>query len=198
MDVVGLVVEPERRRVRSPEADFGFRHLDRQVQCVVVPGGVGDGAQVLRARKRLLAAAVLILEVEPERLARVEAVERSIERRRPIGPQRGAHRGRRLVELDQGHEGRLGRARARQADASATGLDFPADGRCRVAMNALIGVDLDDAPLHTHAADGRNGSHGLEHRHEACGATGRAHEVERPPRRSRPARPLRAQQLPLE
>src|SRR5438094_3274624 len=77
MDVVGLVVEPERRRVRSPEADFGFRHLDRQVQCVVVPGGVGDGAQVVRARKRLLAAAVLILEVEPERLARVEAVERS-------------------------------------------------------------------------------------------------------------------------
>src|SRR5205807_1628085 len=83
---------------------------------------------------------------------------------------RGAHGRRRLVELDEGLEGRLGRARARQAEASATGLDFPADGRCRVAMNALIGLDLDDASLRAHAADGRNGNHGLEHRHEARGA----------------------------
>src|SRR5207247_2352130 len=79
--------------------------------CVVVPGRVGDGGKVVRARIGLFAAAILILELEPERLARIKTVEHSVERRGRGHPQRGTHDGRRLFELEEGCERRLWRAR---------------------------------------------------------------------------------------
>src|SRR5256885_1347732 len=85
MDVVGLVVEPQRRRLRRAEAEVGLRDVDRQVESVVVPRGVGDGGEVLGTGVRLFAAAVLVLQLEPERLARVQIRRPSPARGRP-GP----------------------------------------------------------------------------------------------------------------
>src|SRR5207245_6809027 len=124
-------------------------------------------AEILRAGKRLLAPAVLILELEPQRLAGVEAIERSVERR-ASAPQRGADRGLGRVDFDERLERWLGRPRARQPNASRSGLDLPARGRAGMSMNALIGFDLDHAPLHAHAPNGGTPRHGLEHGHESC------------------------------
>src|SRR5438094_2247751 len=119
MNVVGLVVEVQRRRGLGPKANVLLRHFDREIQGLVVPSGVRDGAQVVGARIRLLAAAVLVLELESERLGLVEAIERSVERWGSIGPQRGTDRGLGRVKLDQGRERRLRRARACQTHASS-------------------------------------------------------------------------------
>src|SRR5437879_5995382 len=98
MDVVRLVVEAQRRRVSGPNAQLGLHDVDRQVERVVVPGRVRDGGKVVRARVGLLAAAILILELEPERLARVKSVERPVEwrgrARAPRRPARTRPRGR--------------------------------------------------------------------------------------------------------
>src|SRR2546426_9897027 len=89
MDVVRLVVEAQRRRFSGPNAQLGLHDVDRQVECVVVPGRVGDGGKVVRARIGLFAAAILILQLEPERLARVKSVERPVEWRGRGHPPRG-------------------------------------------------------------------------------------------------------------
>src|SRR2546428_11176727 len=90
MDIVRLVVEAQRRRFSGPNAQLGLHDVDRQVECVVVPGRVGDRGKVLRARVGLLAAAILILQLEPERLARVKSVERPVEWRGGGAPPRRA------------------------------------------------------------------------------------------------------------
>src|SRR2546426_3308816 len=46
VDVVGLVVEPERRRVARAEAEVGLRHVDREVQRLVVPVDPGGGREL--------------------------------------------------------------------------------------------------------------------------------------------------------
>src|SRR2546428_1322352 len=74
MDIVLLVVEAQRRRFSGPNAQLGLHDVDRQAEWVVVPGRVGDGGKVVRARIGLFAAAILILQLEPERLARVKSV----------------------------------------------------------------------------------------------------------------------------
>ena len=42
VDVVGLVVESQRRRIAGPEADVRLRHVDREVQRLVIPAGIGE------------------------------------------------------------------------------------------------------------------------------------------------------------
>src|SRR5256885_1009041 len=43
MNVVRLVVEPQRGRARRAEAEVGLRDVDREVDGVVIPRGAGDG-----------------------------------------------------------------------------------------------------------------------------------------------------------
>jgi len=49
MDVVRLVVESQRRRAARSDAQLGFHDVDRQVERVVVPGGVGDRGKLVGA-----------------------------------------------------------------------------------------------------------------------------------------------------
>src|SRR5436309_7448296 len=200
MDIIGLVVESQRWCAARAETQLGFYDLDRQVESVVVPGGVGYGGEVVGARVRLFAATILILEREAERLARVETVERSVERRRDGHPERGSHGGRRLVELEQRLERRLWLARAGEPSAPHARRDLPAEGRGGVTVETLPRrVDLDHAPLHAHAPDRRRGADGLQDRHEAGAPARGAHDVEGfPLPLSRLAGALRPHQLALE
>src|SRR3989475_12701874 len=97
--VVGVVIEPQGGRVGRTEAYIGLRHLHGEVERVVVPRGERGGREVLRPGVRLLTAAVLVLEVEAERLAPVEPRDRAVERRRLAPPGRPAARPRRPVQL---------------------------------------------------------------------------------------------------
>src|SRR2546425_157211 len=99
--VVGLVIEPQGWRVGRTEAHIGLRHLHGEVERVVVPRGERGGREVLRPGVRLLTAAVLVLEVEAERLARVEPGDRAVDRRRLAHAQRRADCPSRPVELEQ-------------------------------------------------------------------------------------------------
>src|SRR5437870_12455999 len=151
MDVVRLVVEAQRRRVSGPNAQLGLHDVDRQVERVVVPGRVRDGGKVVRARIGLFAAAILILELEPERLARIKTVERSVERRGRGYPQPGTHDGRRLFELEEGCEWRLWRACPREPNPPGARRDFPAERRCGVPVACVLRrFDLAHAPLYAH------------------------------------------------
>src|SRR2546429_7619622 len=129
MDIIGLVVESLRWCAARPETQLGFHDLDRQVESVVVPGGVGHGGEVVGARVRLFAATILILEREAERLARVEPVERSVERRRDGHAERRPHGGRRLVELEQRLPPGARPAGARGAEGPPPRFGFPPPGR---------------------------------------------------------------------
>src|SRR2546430_7126184 len=122
MDVVRLVVEPERGRARRAETQVGLRDLHRDIEGGVIPNSVDDGREVLRTGVGLLAATVLVLQLEAERLAGVEPVERAVERRRLGDAQRGRDRGRGAVELEQWCEWRLGLAAPREP--------HPAGGPC--------------------------------------------------------------------
>src|SRR5437773_2418719 len=112
MDVVRLVVEPERGRARRPETQVGLRDLHRDVEGGVIPSSVGDGREVLRTGVGLLAATVLVLQLEAERLAGVEPAERAVERGRLGDAQRGCDRGLGAVQLEQRRERWLGLAPA--------------------------------------------------------------------------------------
>src|SRR3989449_1493269 len=90
VQVVGVVIEPQGGRVGRTEAYIGLRHLHGEVERVVVPRGERGGSEVLRPGVRLLTAAVLVLEVEAERLARVEPGDRAVERRRLAHAERRA------------------------------------------------------------------------------------------------------------
>src|SRR3989441_673041 len=133
MDVVRLVVEAQRWRASGPNAQLGLHDLDRQVECVVVPGRVRDGGKVVRAWIGLFAAAILILELEPERLAGIKTVERSVERRGRGHPQRGAHDRRRLFELQERGERGPPRARPPEPEPPRAPSGFPAQGPGGVA-----------------------------------------------------------------
>src|SRR5437763_759145 len=147
MNVVRLVVEAQRRRASGPNAQLGLHDVDREVECVVVPGRVGDGGKVVRARIGLFAAAILILELEPERLARIKTVERSVERRGRGHPQRGTHDGRRLFELEEGCEWRLWRACPREPNPPGARRDFPAERRGGVPVDSMRRFYLDHTAL---------------------------------------------------
>src|SRR2546422_955166 len=88
VDVVGLVVEPERPRVTRTEAEVGLRNVDREVQRVVVPVEAGRDRELFGPGVRFFAAAILVLQVEPQRLGGVEALERALERGRPVDAER--------------------------------------------------------------------------------------------------------------
>src|SRR2546422_1225911 len=60
VDVVRLVVEPQRRGCGSAQAQVGLRHLCREVERFVVPTDVSDCGKVLWPGVRLLAAAILV------------------------------------------------------------------------------------------------------------------------------------------
>src|SRR3989441_10969268 len=105
--VVGVVIEPQGGRVGRTEAYIGLRHLHGEVERVVVPRGERGGREVLRPGVRLLTAAVLVLEVEAERLARVEPGDRAVDRRRLAHAPRPADCPSRPVGLEQRHERRL-------------------------------------------------------------------------------------------
>src|SRR5213592_1229358 len=150
MDVVRLVVEAQRRRASGPNAQLGLHDVDREVERVVVPGRVGDGGKVVRARIGLFAAAILILELEPERLARIKTVERSVERWGRGHPQRGAHDGRRLFELEEGCERRLRCARPRQPNphgAHRRGFANRLEHRHEACTSARGADDVEGLPL---------------------------------------------------
>ena len=199
MNVVRLVVESQRWRAVWADAQLGLHDVDGQVECVVVPGRMGNGGELVGARVRLLAAAILILQLEPQRLARVETLERPVERRGLGHAERRTHSGRRLVELEQRRERRLRRARAGEPNAARAGRDFPAEGRRGVAVYALLRVDLDHAPLHAHRAHRGGVTNRFQHRHDTGTPAGRTHDIERLPFPiSRPARPFRPDQLAIE
>src|SRR2546422_3949216 len=105
--VVGVVIEPQGGRVGRTEAYIGLRHLHGEVERVVVPRGERGGREVLRPGVRLLTAAVLVLEVEAERLARVEPRDRAVDPRRLAHPPRRAHFPRPPGALEPPHETRL-------------------------------------------------------------------------------------------
>src|SRR3989454_8918405 len=86
---------------------------------------------------RSLAAAILILELEPERLARVKSVERPVEWRGRGHPQRGAHDRRRFFELEERCERRLRRARPREPNPPGARRDFPAERRGSVPVDTM-------------------------------------------------------------
>src|SRR5438445_420572 len=88
VDVVRLVVEPERRGVGRAEAKLELGHIHREIQGRVVPSRVRQRGEIVGPAIRLLAAAILVLELEPQGLALVEAVRRAVEGRGVPDPQR--------------------------------------------------------------------------------------------------------------
>src|SRR6266516_4469904 len=137
-DVVRLVIEPQRRRSGGAEAQVGLRHLDREVERLVIPTDVSDRGKVLGPGVRLLAAAILVLELESQRLAGIESVARAVECRRPIDAQRRRDRRFGGIELDQWLKRGLGIPRSGESYARRSSGDLPAR-RGRVAR----------APSHT-------------------------------------------------
>src|SRR6476620_11050195 len=69
VDLIRLVVQPERRRLGISEDQLRFGHLYPQVQTCVTPVDVRAGRKFFRAGIGLFTATVLILVVELERLA---------------------------------------------------------------------------------------------------------------------------------
>ena len=179
MDVVRLVVEPQRWGCGSAEAQVGLRHLDRQVKRLVVPPDVSGRGKVLGPGVRFLAAAILVLELEPQRLAGIEPVARAVKRRRPIDAQRRANRRLGEIELDQWLKRRLGIPRAAESYAPRRSGDLPAQRGRRVAVHPACRFDLDDAAFHPYTAHERGCADRLEHRHEPDAAPSRAQQVER-------------------
>src|SRR5260370_30307589 len=108
------------------------------VSCLHI---VVDARELLWTRGRLIARAVLVLELVSQRLARVEAVERAVERRRHAHAQRRGERGRRCVELEQRRERRLGRASTAEPHAGpAPPDDLPPGWGGGMAVRARGGV----------------------------------------------------------
>ena len=179
MNVVGLIVEPERRRLAGAEAEVGLGHVDREVQRVIVPVDADRDRELFGPGVRLFAAAVLVLQIEPQRLGEVEAIERAVERGRPIDAKGRARDRRGALQLEQrlqrGHRG----ARAGEPDPLRADLHFPSLGPDRVSLDSPSGLHLHDLPSGAHAADGGGRGHGLEHRDESGPATARAEYVER-------------------
>src|SRR5207244_1087580 len=52
VNVVGLIVEPERRRLAGAEAEVGLGHVDRDGQRIVVPVRAARAPGLLRPRRR--------------------------------------------------------------------------------------------------------------------------------------------------
>src|SRR5205823_2887091 len=99
-----------------------------------------------------------------------------------------------------GRERRRGLAGAGGPTGPPAGGVLPAVGRAGVPGETRPRrVDLDHAPLHTHAPDRRRGADGLQDRYEAGTPARGAHDVKGfPLPLSRPAGPLRPHQLALE
>src|SRR5213593_4384473 len=179
VNVVGLVVEPERRCLAGAEAEVGLGHVDREVQRIVVPVDADRDRELFGPGVRFFAAAILVLQLEPQRLGDVEAIERAVERGRPIHA-KGRTRDRRgALQLEQrlqrGHRG----ARAGEPHPLRADLHLPSLGPDRVSLDSPSGLHLHDLPTGAHAADGGGRGHGLEQRDESGPATARAEYVER-------------------
>ena len=198
VDVVRLVVEPERRGVGRAEAKLELGHIDREIQGRVVPSRVRHRGEIVGPAIWLLAAAILVLELEPQGLALVEAVRRAVERRGVPDPQRRPEGGSRPVELEQRLKGRHGCAGPRQPHAGRPARHLPAAGIRRVEGDAARRLHLDHASPHPQAAYD-SALDRIEHGDDADAPAARADDVERVPApRPRPAGPLGSQQLALE
>jgi hypothetical protein len=64
VNVVRLVVQQQRGRVAGAQHDVRLGYFDRKVQRLVVPVGVRERREILRAGVGLFAPAVLILVIE--------------------------------------------------------------------------------------------------------------------------------------
>src|SRR5204863_2093550 len=120
-----------------------------------------------RTGVRLLAAAVLVLHIEGERLAAVEPGERAVEERCRVDAEGGRAGFGRGIELEQRLEGSLGAASPRETDAAGRAVHAPARGQGRVPVKAVSRLYVDQVPLHLHRAHQRRVRPGLEHGDEA-------------------------------
>src|SRR2546427_376051 len=107
VNLVGLVVEPQRRRVGGAETQVRLRHLYGEVERLVVPAGIGDRGEIFGPGVRLFAATILVLELESQRLAGIEPVAAAVERGTPLHPQRRPLRRLGGIELHERCERRL-------------------------------------------------------------------------------------------
>src|SRR5207247_392646 len=167
VNVVGLVVEPQRRRIARPETQVRLRDIDGQVQRVVVPARVDERRELRRTHVGLLGATVLVLGVEAQGLRDVEAIERAVERRRPRHAVRRSG-GRPLrIDLEDRPEWRLVLDRARELHGPPTrrGLHPPGSAVVVVPLDPRGGGDLDLPPGDLDAAHAGLGGPGPQHRH---------------------------------
>src|SRR3989475_6560625 len=199
VNVVRLVVQPEGRRVSRPEAEVGLRHVDREVQRLVVPVDTGRDRELFGAAVRFFAAALLLLHVEPQRFGGVEAIARAVERGRSIDAERGARDRRGALQLEQRlQRGRRG-ARAGEPDPLRANLHFPPLDPDRMPLDPPDCLHFHDLTARPHGPHHRRVRHWLKDGDESSGATPRPQQIERFPfLASRPAGPRRPQQLSRE
>src|SRR5439155_4145818 len=98
------------------------------LQRRATPAAAWASREAFRSGVGLLAAAILVLELEPQRLARVEPVARAVERWRLLDAQRRRDGRLGLIELHQRLKRRRGIARAGESHARRSGSDFPPRG----------------------------------------------------------------------
>src|SRR5258708_566750 len=109
----------------------------------LVPGGAGNRRQIPRTGVGVLAAAILILEPQLERLRAVESFECPIERRRGTDTKRRSGNACWLIDFEQRHEGRRLLPLAAKHDGRLTvTLDDPFRRAETVPMHSRRGLDL--------------------------------------------------------
>ena len=101
VDVVGLVVEQQRRRVGPADDELRLANVHRHVDDPVIPPHGRGCGELFRPGIRLLAAPVLVFVVQLERRREVERVETAVERRRLVKAQSQAAHRCRPVPVDQ-------------------------------------------------------------------------------------------------
>src|SRR3989454_133489 len=172
---------PVGRRVSRPEAEVGLRHVDREVQPLVVPVHTGRDRELFGAAVRFFAAAILVLQVEPQRFGGVEAIERAVERGRSIDAERRGRDRRGALQLEQRlHRARRG-ARAGEPDPLRADLHFPPLDPDRMPLDPPDCLHFHDLTARPHGPHHRRVRHWLKDGDESSGATPCAHYVERVP-----------------
>ena len=179
MDLIRLIIESQRRRRRRSQDEVRLRHVDRQIQRRFVPRGVRDGGEVIKPGIRIFAATILILESQLERFRQVEALQCSIERRRPSNTERRSGGRSGGVDLEERHERRrLLPPSAQHEGILALALDDPFRGAETVPFQSRRGLDLNGIAARAHGPDHGRIFVRLEHGYDARVTAARAHDVE--------------------
>src|SRR6185503_10508297 len=144
VDLIRLVVQPERRRLGISEDQLRFGHLYPHVQTGITPVHVRAGRKFFRTGIRLFTATVLILVVELERLAGVEPVQAPVQGGRFGDLGRDAAGDQRMI-LHQWLKGSRRLAVASKPNRLSFGPDLPAFHRGYVPFNGRSGLHLGSA-----------------------------------------------------